>query len=271
MSAPTTIEIMRSALTLPDLPAGHTYGWRAVHPDLGSSHGYRWPAPGQLARPQREGRRPYPYTRGRACPQYEGDGLCVALTWRGAASGSIPALTGLIVSYAEGDVLGRDVDKVRVTKARVVEVVDLSALIRAGTFRGANLGDANLRGANLRDANLTDANLRGANLRGANLRGANLRGAKNVRLPTGELFEDYLSTTLPALLTAGGQPLESFESHWACHDWDNCPMAHAFGVKRQEDTPLLLRPRVDQFVQLYDARQIPWSAVQAAIEKRKVV
>jgi hypothetical protein len=98
----------------------------------------------------------------------------------------------------------------------------------------------------------------GANLEGANLRGANLEGAKDLRLPTGETWEEYLTETVPALLTAGGKALESFAPHWTCHTWDNCPIAHAFDVHRVEDVPILFRPRAQQFIEFYDAQQIPW-------------
>jgi hypothetical protein len=153
-----------------------------------------------------------------------------------------------------------------------------AALATGANLRGANLTDANLTDANLRDANLTGANLTGANLTDANLRGANLTGAnltganltyayltganladaKNLRLPTGETWDEYLTETLPALLTAGGKSLESFTEHWQCHTWDNCPMAHAFGGNSLNDVPILLRPRAEQFIQLFDAGQIPW-------------
>lgn len=38
---------------------------------------------------------------------------------------------------------------------------------------------------------------------------------------------------------------------------NNCPMAAAFGVVSENETPLLLRPRVREFVQYFDARLIP--------------
>ena len=149
--------------------------WRAVHPDLRSSRGFRWPWPGNEAvAPLPAGRE---FTHGDPCPQFEGDGLCLAKTWQGAASGGIPAITCLLVEFDDGDVLGEDDDKLRVSRCRVVDVFDAPALIRDGWCAGANLCGADLRGANLRDANLWDANLWDANLRGANLRGANLRGA----------------------------------------------------------------------------------------------
>ena len=149
--------------------------WRAVHPDLRSSHGYRWPWPGNEATaPLPDGRE---FTRDDPCPRFEGDGLCLAKTWSGAASGGIPAITCLLVEFGDVDVLGEDDDKVRVSSCRVVDVFDAPALIRDGWCRNANLRGANLWGADLRGANLWGANLRGANLRGADLRGANLWGA----------------------------------------------------------------------------------------------
>ena len=104
-----------------------------------------------------------------------------------------------------------------------------------------------------------------ANLDGANLDGANLVGARLVRarLDTGELWEEYLAQTVPALLIAGGQPLEACSDHWGCHSWDNCPMAWAFQVGRIEDVPLLYRPRARQFVQLFDATLIPCPVEEA--------
>ena len=149
--------------------------WRTCHPDLRSSHGYRWPFPGQEAvAPLPDGRE---FTRGDPCPQFKGDGLCLAKTWRGATSGGIPAITCLAVEFDPADVLGEDVDKIRVARCRVVDVFDAPALIRDGWCQGADLGGANLWGANLRYANLRGANLEGANLRYANLRYANLLGA----------------------------------------------------------------------------------------------
>ena len=149
--------------------------WRAVHPDLRSSHGYRWPWPGNEATaPLPDGQE---FTRGDPCPQFIGDGLCLAKTWRGAASGSIPAITCLLVEFDQADVLGEDDDKIRVSRCRVVDVFDGPALIRDGWCRGADLRGANLRGAGLGYADLWSADLGYADLRGANLGGANLGGA----------------------------------------------------------------------------------------------
>ncbi len=149
--------------------------WRSVHPDLRSSHGYRWPFPGNEAVP------PLPdgaeFTRGDPCPQFVGDGLCLAKTWAGAASGGISAITCLLVEFDEADVLGEDADKVRVSRCRVVDVFDAPALVRDGWCAGANLIRAYLTGANLGGADLTGANLAGADLIRANLGGADLTRA----------------------------------------------------------------------------------------------
>ena len=147
-------------------------GWRAVHPDLRSRDGFRYPFPGQWA----DAGGPI-LDHNDACPRQAGDGLCVAKTWRGAASGGIPATTVLLVGYDQIDVYGEDDHKVRVGAMLVLDVVDVAAMARRGHLRSANLGGANLGGADLRGANLGGANLGGANLRGADLRGANLRSA----------------------------------------------------------------------------------------------
>ena len=107
-------------------------------------------------------------------------------------------------------------------------------------------------------------NLEGAYLEGANLKGAYLH--PSTRLDTGETFEEYLRDVLPALCTAGGRALADVitREHWECHEWANCPMAAAFGVKDPNGCPVLLRPRVDQFVKLFDSGLIPLAAARAA-------
>jgi uncharacterized protein YjbI with pentapeptide repeats len=136
-----------------------------------------------------------------------------------------------------------------------------TALVEA-VSGGANLVGANLVGADLRGANLEGANLEGADLRGADLRGANLRGAKfseTTVMPNGETWREYLEFVVPQLCMAGGKPLEAVacSEHWDCHDWNNCPMAAAFDIHNEDEAPILLRPRVKEFVQLFDAKLIP--------------
>jgi hypothetical protein len=111
------------------------------------------------------------------------------------------------------------------------------------------------QGASLDYASLDRASLRGASLDYASLRGASLRGAT---MPFGETWERYLSEVVPALLKAGGKEIaDVVKESWECHSWENCPMAVAFSIHRVDDTPLLLRPRVNEFVQFFDAKLIP--------------
>jgi hypothetical protein len=142
------------------------------------------------------------------------------------------------------------------------------ANLAVANLAGANLTGANLTGANLAGANLTGANLTGANLDGANLTGANLAGAKidataNI---TGEPWGEYLEKVVPALLTASGKSLAEVVASgcWDCHEWANCPMAVAFGIDEPKKAPLLLRPRVEQFVRLFDAKLIPCPVIESA-------
>jgi len=137
-------------------------------------------------------------------------------------------------------------------------------------LHGADLRSADLRVANLRVACLEGADLRSADLRGADLEGADLYGADLTWaiLPTGEHWERYLSEVVPALLVAGGRALESVAcaEHWDCHTWSNCPMSAAFGTDREDGVPLLLRPRVLQFIQFFDSGLIPLAAVVGGTE-----
>lgn len=139
----------------------------------------------------------------------------------------------------------------------------LKAVVEVAVASGANLSDADLRGANLRGAYLRGADLNGANLYGADLHGANLGGAQ---MPYGETWEQYLSEVVPALLTAGGKTLNEVLSTgcWKCHDWGNCPMHGAFGIDDESHGPALLRPRIREFVQLFDAGLIPAPVLTAA-------
>ena len=87
----------------------------------------------------------------------------------------------------------------------------------------------------------------------ANLSGADLSDA---RIETGETLDEYARETGPALIAAGGHPVP--ESAWSCHAWKDskglsCPMASAFGIASEAEAPRLLRPRVEQFIRLYDS------------------
>lgn len=133
------------------LPDGFdTWGIKSVRPDLRTYGGYQWPWLGSIAVADAVDE-----DNTGACPSRPGDGLCVASTWRGMASGGIPARTLLLVATASDDVLGRDdlVGKSRHRRVAVVAVVDGERLLReAGS--GADLYGADLRGADLRGADL---------------------------------------------------------------------------------------------------------------------
>src|SRR5574343_91595 len=178
------------------------YAFRAVHPDFRSRNGYVWPFPGGTATASD----PDPRNTA-ACPSREGDGICLATTARGAASGGIPLHTVLVCSYTDDDLLSDPATaetegKVRVRSAHVLSVHDFPAILRGdpdahgsdhlptpanlsgAVLRHANLygsdhlpTPANLSGADLRNANLYGADLYGADLRNANLYGADLRNA----------------------------------------------------------------------------------------------
>jgi len=145
-------------------PAGHTRG------------DYRWPLTPKVVKASG----PFLDHDG-ACPQADGDGICVGLTYAGMASGGRPAITLLLVAYRDADVLGADSDKLRLRACRVEEVLDGTRVLHengAGAYlAGANLAGAYLAGANLAGAYLTRAYLDGAYLAGAYLTRAYLAGA----------------------------------------------------------------------------------------------
>ena len=168
-----SIIVERECAVMPDWC--DTWGIKSVHPDLRTYGGYRWPYPGGVAEcdPTR-----IVHENVGARPEQSGDGLCVGLSWKGMASGGIPAITLLLVAYSSADVLGEaaSAGKVRASRVAVVSVVDGARLLRT-SGRGADLSGADLYGANLSRANLSRANLSGAYLNGANLSRANLSGA----------------------------------------------------------------------------------------------
>lgn len=138
------------------------YAFRSVHSDFRSSRGFVWPFPGQEA----VAAGPFTDRHDNGCPAYNGDGICLATTAAGMASGQIPATTVLVCSYDPADLLGTEPDgsKVRVRRCRVESVHDFPAVLRGDTETHPALPTkANLTGANLTGANLTRANLTRAN------------------------------------------------------------------------------------------------------------
>ena len=165
--------VERTKATLPE--GFDSWGIKSILPDLTTRNGYQWPFPGGIAEcdPKK-----IDADSASACPRHEGDGLCVATSWRGMASSGFPARTLLLVAYGADEVLGRDDTEGRLQCPRVavVALADGERLLREAGC-GANLSGADLSGANLSWADLRGADLRGADLRGANLSWANLRGA----------------------------------------------------------------------------------------------
>lgn len=162
-------------------PGTDTWGIKSVRPDLTTRNGFRWPFPGGVA-DQSDG---WDDTNRDSCPNREGDGVCTGLTWRGMASGDIPARTLLLTAHDSATARGDD-HKVRAPQVHVVALVDGESMVREhgrgadlqdAYLQGANLQGADLRGADLWGANLQGANLQDADLRDANLEGANLKGA----------------------------------------------------------------------------------------------
>jgi uncharacterized protein YjbI with pentapeptide repeats len=144
-----------------------------------------------------------------------------------------------------------------------------SASLNYASLDGARLDGASLVGASLVGARLVGARFNYARLDGASLVGASLDGAKKLTMPTGETWEEYLTQTVPALLTAGGKTLDEVANpeHWGCHDWTNCPIRAAFGVDSTDKVPPLYRQHAKQFVSLFDAKQIPLERVNPKMAK----
>jgi uncharacterized protein YjbI with pentapeptide repeats len=154
-----------------ELPKGYDH-WaiKTVRADFRTKNNFVWPFPGRVARAQG----PFLDHEG-SCPAELGDGICIATTWAGLASGGVPASTLLLVAYKSADLLGNsESGKLRVKAAKVIELIDgIRLIIESGT--GANLRSANLRYTDLRSADLRYADLRSANLRSADLSYADLR------------------------------------------------------------------------------------------------
>lgn len=168
-------EVIVKNRTLP--PGCNRWGIKSVSAGLTTHNGFSWlPA---ICEGYLEASDPDPVNLG-PCPGYMGDGLCVAWTWRGMASGGIPANTLLLLAYRSQDVLGFDNEdgKARVTRVEFVDVIDGARLIR-DHGAGADLEFANLQGMDLsygelRGANLSHASADYASFRGAMLYEANL-------------------------------------------------------------------------------------------------
>ena len=161
-------------------------GVRSVRPDGRSHHdpSFRWPWPGNwTGRVEAD-------TSSAECSF----GLHVALGWR-PLSALVSVHVVQVVAFRGADVAFIGSEKLRVSQAGVLNIVDVWQLARDGFLSGADLSGADLSGANLRGANLSGADLSGADLSGAYLRGANLSGANltDANLTDANLRGAYLS------------------------------------------------------------------------------
>lgn len=134
----TTYASVLDRLTADRKPPKNTDRWALKATDFAgrTRGGFQWPNRGWV-----EASGPFTVSAD-PCPSVEGDGLCVATTYSGLASGRQRALCLLLVAYSQADVLAERDGKVRVKRARVVEL------------RGADLSVADLSGAYLSGANL---------------------------------------------------------------------------------------------------------------------
>ena len=119
--------VERTKATLPE--GFDSWGIKSILPDLTTLNGYPWPFPGGIAEcdPKK-----IDAESASACPRHEGDGLCVATSWRGMASSGFPARTLLLVAYGADEVLGRDdtEGKLRCPRVAVVALADGERLLR---------------------------------------------------------------------------------------------------------------------------------------------
>ena len=159
-------DILSEGRALPD--GWDMWGWKVVRPDLTTRDGFRWPWPGNVAE----------VTDPEPGPEVCCRGLHIALK-PAAMLGYGP--TVLLLAYRQADVIAADTTKCRVSRAFVVDVIDLPGLGRAGKLTRADLGGAYLGGADLGGADLTGAYLTGAYLTGADLTGAYLTRADLTR------------------------------------------------------------------------------------------
>ena len=102
------------------------WAWKAIDVDFTTWGGFVWPFPGNEAS---SAENLDPNNHG-PCPTREGDGLCLAKTWAGAAARGAATHAVLVVSYLADDVLGYDADKLRVKRCQVYCLWDAHRLLR---------------------------------------------------------------------------------------------------------------------------------------------
>ncbi|HEY2497326.1 MAG TPA: hypothetical protein VGK24_09675, partial [Candidatus Angelobacter sp.] len=73
----------------------------------------------------------------------------------------------------------------------------------------------------------------------------------------------FIEADLVPLLKAGGRFDEVMKpEHWTCNDWNNCPMAAAFGVDGLEGIPSEWREKARFFIARFDSGLIRREMVQ---------
>jgi uncharacterized protein YjbI with pentapeptide repeats len=180
---------------------------------------------------------------------------------------------GSLIFGTEANSLKLAVEQAVISKVSLRDAVLRGADLRYAVLSGAVMSSAILIGADMSDADLSDADLSGAVLSDADLSGAVLSDAVLIgavmsgdcTMADGLKFSQYVNDVVPALLTAGGKTLETILASgcWECHSWNNCPMAVAFGIDAPSKGPPLLRARIKEFVQLFDAKLIPKPTLQS--------
>lgn len=169
------IDLIAARSRRPDgCPDHYILGWKAVKADLTTRDQFRW----------------YPWTVVRsdwnlkkgnhACPRNPGDGLCIALNMRGAASAGFPARTLVAAWYDPGLVCSRSqTDKIRVSgEIYVGDVFATENLLQEPNLSGININGANLRRCELIEARLDRAHMVGLSLAGGRVAHSYLREAE---------------------------------------------------------------------------------------------
>lgn len=128
--------------------------------------------------------------------------------------GQIVAMVRAGKSLARADLAGVNLLKADLTGADLAGASLLHANLKRTNLAGADLSGADLQGFDFRNADLRGANLSGATLNptgNITFKGARLDGAT---MPNGESLEDFIATTVPALLASGGRPLPGVLAAW---------------------------------------------------------
>jgi hypothetical protein len=110
----------------------------------------------------------------------------------------------------------------------------------------------NAKTADLRDCTgLTEVELPNAEY--ADLSGCAALTAEKIKGPLIAKIRAFVNADLISLLSAGGRIEEALKpEHWECHEWQNCPMAAAFGVVNLDQIPSKWRDKAEFFARQFD-------------------